>query len=123
MLNTWNLFSLLKPTLLFVLNRKLLAYLTAFPVLILTALSFLTMMYPPVVWAETVQPSLEFNYGIIILNLFIFGSLFLSLMQHVQQILFFGPEIQKRKYFLLKPDNALGRYVFVFFQILFVSLF
>ena len=123
MLNTWNLFSLLKPTLSFVLNRKLLVYLTAFPVLILTALSFLTMMYPPAVLAETVRPSLEFNYGIIFLNLFFFTSLFLSLMQHVQQILFFGPKIQKRKYFLPQPDNALGRYVFVFFQILFVSLF
>ena len=123
MLNVLTTLRLVKPAFLFVLNFKRLLYLMTVPV----AAAFLALLaesfYPLFSLAETAELKLVVNFYMLFFLAVILLFLALSLMRHVQQIVFFGESVEKRKFFMPFPDKSFWIYFSAVFYIFINALF
>ena len=97
-------------------------YLTVFPMTVLTFVVLLSLIYPPFYLAETAQISFRPDYRIIGFDIVAFSFVFSSLIFHTQQILFFGEEAQKGKFFIPRIDKKFGKFILTALRILLVSI-
>ena len=123
MINTLTLLSLLKPTCIFLYNRKRLIYLLTIPILVLAAIMILVGFFPPVFLAETVEPSIGVNFYIIFVIAGGGGFLLLSVMLRVQQLVFFAEEKPEKIFFIPKFSKELWQYTRICFLVAFCALF
>lgn len=109
-MNVSTTLQLIKPAFLFVLNFKRLLYLTAVPSAAAFAVLLAESFCPLFSLAETAEVKLVINFYMLGFLAVFFLFLLLSLMLHVQQIVFFGESVEKRKFFIPFPDKSLFVY-------------
>lgn len=123
MINFLTAMRLVKPTILFILNLKRLKYLMAIPALFTFFVLLTEAFFPLFSLAETAEIKMLVNFYMFFLLSVVFIFLVLSLMQRVQQIIFFGEPDEKDKIFFPFPNKAFFAYFADVLYIFVTSLF
>ncbi|MGN1079263.1 MAG: hypothetical protein ACI4TE_03725 [Alphaproteobacteria bacterium] len=126
MMNVSTTLPLIKQAFLFVLNFKRLLYLTAVPCAAAFVVLLAEASYPLFSLAETAEVKLIINFYMLGFLVVFFLFFFLSLVRHVQQIVFFGEAVEKKKFFAPFPDKSFFVYfrsaIYVFINALIFSV-